>query len=278
MPVAQEPVLIIEQAAVILVVLVAFAVLAVTCLLLPEARRRLFETAARIGAARLSRLRRAARVADLGRYAEEVAVAAARAAATAERRHADWAEAQRNCEAAWQAFEVADAAARTAEHAALYSVPDLDVDPDELSAARRRLRDVAMEAYRRGELSAEQLTDLLAYRNGWERGMSACEQEAMLRRIVRQRLLAAYRTASELERTARHAADMAAGAKRSLEDEAFAAAERARQAPTGRIRRGTSVRPAIPGQRTGLQELSSLMADAPERREMATAGSRSDVS
>jgi hypothetical protein len=135
-----------------------------------------------------------------------------------------------------------------------------------------------MEAYRRGELSAGQVTDMLAYRNGWDRGMPVCEQEAMLRRLVRQRLLAAYRAASEQERAARHAADMAAEAKRSLEDEAFAAAERARQERTRRLRRTTPQRPAIPGQRTELQELSSLMTDAPERPAMATAGSGPDLS
>jgi hypothetical protein len=92
-------------------------------------------------------------------------------------------------------------------------------------------------------LSAEQLGDVLAQRNGWDAELHPCEQEAKLRRAVRQRLLQAYRTASEMERAACHAADTAAAAKRSLEDEALDAAERARQAGTGRVAE-------IPRQRT----------------------------
>src|SRR5690349_12895715 len=51
---------------------------------------------------------------DNRRFAEEVATAAARAAVTAERRHAEWERAGRAVDAAWQAYEAADRAARRA--------------------------------------------------------------------------------------------------------------------------------------------------------------------
>ncbi|PWU56550.1 hypothetical protein DLJ47_05675, partial [Micromonospora sp. S4605] len=44
-------------------------------------------------------------LADLRRYAEEVAVAATRAAQTARRRRADWLAAQAEVERAWQAYD-----------------------------------------------------------------------------------------------------------------------------------------------------------------------------
>ncbi|MCW2638045.1 MAG: hypothetical protein JWP76_351 [Dactylosporangium sp.] len=229
MSVAHKSMLIIQQAALVQLALVAFAVLSVACMMVPEGRRRLFETATRMGAARLRRSRQATRAADLRRYADEVAVAAGRAATTAERRREEWMVAQRNREAAWQAYEAADAAARRATEAAVYLTPDTSAAPGDVTANQRRLHDAATEAYRRGELSAEQLADVLAHRNGWDPRLHPCEQEARLRRVVRERLLSAYRTASEMERAARHAADTAATAKRSLDDEAFAAAERARR-------------------------------------------------
>jgi hypothetical protein len=233
MAVAHEPMLIIQQAAVIQLALVAFAVLAVGCLMAPEGRRRLCETAARVGAARLRRIRRAAHTADLSRYAEEVAVAAKRAGMTAGRRHDEWVVAARNREAAWQTYEAADAAARRAVEAAAFLTPETTGAAGDLTANQRRLHRAATEAYRRGELSAEQFGDVLTQRNGWDVRLHPCEQEAMLRRAVRQRLLQAYRTASEMERAAWHASDTAAAARRSLEDEAFAAAQRVPQAPTG---------------------------------------------
>jgi hypothetical protein len=263
MSVAQEPMLIVQQAAVIQLGLIAFVVLAVAGLMVPEGRRRLCETAARMGAARLRRIRRATEAADLGRYAEEVTVAASRAAMTAERRHDEWVRAQRNREVAWQAYEAADDAARRATEAAVYSLPDLSRTPGAATtsetaasgtavsgtaANQRRLYHAATEAYRRGELSAGQLADALAQRNGWDPRLNPSEQEARLRRAVREKLLSAYRTASEMERAARHAADTAAAAKRSLDDEALTAAQRARGA-------GTRVAVKIPRQRTAASAL-----------------------
>src|SRR5689334_5988120 len=54
------------------------------------------------------------------RYAGEVTVAASRAAATAERRRAEWVTAQQELDAAWEAFDEADRRARRSAGAAAY--------------------------------------------------------------------------------------------------------------------------------------------------------------
>ena len=94
-------------------------------------------------------------------------------------------------------------------------------------------------AHERGELSARQLSDALFHRNGWDPARHPFEQDAMLRQVVRERRLHAYQEASTIERAAWHAADMAAAARRSLDDEAFTAALRVRQAQQAKAARPT---------------------------------------
>jgi hypothetical protein len=59
--------------------------------------------------------------------------------------------------------------------------------------------------------------------------MHPFEQDAMLRRLTRDRLLRVYLTASELERTAWREADIAMAAKQCLDREARNAARIVRQ-------------------------------------------------
>jgi hypothetical protein len=230
MAVAQKPLLIVWQTVTIELALVMFTVAVLALLLAPEGRRRLREMAARAAETRFRRTRLAASAADLSRYADELAVAASRAAVTAERCHQEWVVAHQTREAAWQAYEAADAAARRAALATAYPTPAISGAPEDLAFNQRYLHDAATEAYQRGELTAEQLRDVLAHRDGWDPRRHPCEHEAMLRRAGQQRMLRAYQTASAMERAARHAADTAAAARRSLDDEAFTAALRARQA------------------------------------------------
>jgi hypothetical protein len=171
----------------------------------------------------------AAQARDQGRYAGEVAVAAGRAAVTAQRRRAEWIAAQHAQDAAWRAFEAADNAARRVVRADAFPLPETALTRDELVSRERHLHRAATAAYRRGELSMAQLLDVLCHRNGWDPRTHPIEQEATLRRIARDRMLAAYRTASAMERAAWQAAEVAAAAKRSLDEEAFTAAVGARQ-------------------------------------------------
>ena len=166
---------------------------------------------------------------DDRRFAEEVATAAARAAVTADRRHAEWACAQRTVEAAWQAYETADRAARRAIRAAAFPTPLTPLTPAEYATRELHLHRAAQAAHARGELSTDQLIDAMSHRNGFDPRMHPFEQDAMLRRIARDRLLRVYLTASDLERTAWREAEVAMAAKGSLHREATAAAGRVRQ-------------------------------------------------
>ncbi len=161
------------------------------------------------------------------RYAEEVAVAAGRAAATAERRRAQWNAAEDAAEVAWRAFDAADTAVRRVRTAAAFPVPRTPHTPAEFADRERYLHHAATAACRRKELSVADLSDALAHRGGWDPRRHPVEQEMILRRAVRDRLLRAYQMASQAERDAWHAADVAATASRSLRDEALAAAEHA---------------------------------------------------
>jgi hypothetical protein len=262
MSVTRQSELIMQHALVTELGLVGLVVVTVAVLLAPEARRRLCETAVRMGAARLRRVRHAAEAADLARYAEEIAVAAQRAAVTAERRHDEWVAAQRRRDAAWRAYEAADAAARRAREAAAYPLPEGGGTLEDLTANGRFLRRAVTEAYQRGELSADQVADALSYRNGWDPGRHRCELEALLCGAVRQRLLAAYRTAAQMERAAWHAADTAAAARRSLADEAFAVAQRVGRSG---VRAGRRMAVPAPRQRPSLLAQESTVALSRQR-------------
>ena len=105
---------------------------------------------------------------DERRYAGEVAVAADRSATTAAYRRVEWLAAQRTRDAAWRAYEAASAARRRVERATAFRLPYSPLTADERVARERYLHKAANEAYRRGELSAEQLIDVLSHRAGWE--------------------------------------------------------------------------------------------------------------
>ncbi|WDZ87800.1 hypothetical protein [Micromonospora cathayae] len=196
-------------------------------------------------------------LADLRRYAEEVAVAAAGAAQTARRRRADWLTAQEEVETAWQAYDEAESAARRFAGAAALPLLATPHTPAEYAARERYLHRAAMAAYWRGDLSVRQLSDVFARRHGWDPRLHPVVQEAVLHRVVRDLRRADYRVAAERERVAWQDAEVAATAARSLAEEAYVAAERLRAAVrpvpvatrrmTGTVRTVTRWRPARVG-------------------------------
>jgi hypothetical protein len=161
------------------------------------------------------------------RYADEVAVAADRAAVTAQRARAAWERSVDAVEQAWQAFDEADRAARRAAQVMPFATTPSWPTSSELADRERYLHRAATAACRRGELSVSELNDVLAHRNGWDPGRHPVEQEALLRRAVRDRRFMAYREATTSERRAWHAAGVASTAMCSLRDEARVAALRA---------------------------------------------------
>ncbi|MFC4016530.1 hypothetical protein ACFOW4_00995 [Micromonospora sp. GCM10011542] len=170
----------------------------------------------------------AVEAADLRRYAEEVAVAAAGAAQTARRRRADWLAAQEATERAWVGYDEAERAARRFAGAGALPSPRTPRTPTEYAARERYLHRAAMAAHWRGDLSMRQLTDVFAHRNGWDPRRHPVEQEALLSRAIRDGKLLAHRAAAEREQAAWRSAEVAAEAARALAEEAYAAAARLR--------------------------------------------------
>ena len=159
------------------------------------------------------------------RYADEVAVAAERAAATVRRRRDDWTTAQDAVDAAWTAYDEADRAAQRAARAAAYPVMRRRRAPGENADRERYLHRTALAACRHRQISIGQLNEVLAHR-GWNPRLHPAAQESALRLAVRDHRYAAYRTAVEHERQAWDAAEQAAIALASLRAEARAATVR----------------------------------------------------
>ncbi|MCW3815025.1 hypothetical protein ONA91_11210 [Micromonospora sp. DR5-3] len=170
----------------------------------------------------------AARRADLRRYAEEVAVAAAGAAQTARRWREQWLTAHDELDRAWRAYDEAEAAARRLAGATVLRAPRTPRTPAEYAARERWLHHAAMTAHWRGDLTARQLADVLAGRNGWDPRRHPAEQEIVLARAVREGRRAHWRAVAERERRAWRDAELAAEAARVLAVEAYAAAEAVR--------------------------------------------------
>jgi hypothetical protein len=165
------------------------------------------------------------RLADDLRFAGEVSVAAERAAATAARTRARWADAQQDLDAAWAEFEEADAAAARTRAATAYPLLSRRRRLGENVDRERYLHHAASVACRQREISIAQLNDVYAHR-GWNPRLHPVVQEAALRDAVRDHRFAGYQQAQRRERLAWQNAEMAAEALRALRAEAAAALTR----------------------------------------------------
>ncbi|MGC4745468.1 hypothetical protein ACLQ28_07380 [Micromonospora sp. DT201] len=215
-----------SRAAVIWLSLLGVVGVAVSVLLLRPGRLRLDPGARIRRAAMPSQLEQAHEEREQSRYAQEVAVAAARATTTAQRRRAEWVTAQEAVEAAWQAYEAAEAAVRRLGAAASMPLPRTAQTPAEYVDRERYLHRAALDAYWRRELSVEQLSEVFAHRDGWDPRLHPVEQELVLQRAIRDNLAARHAAAREQEQVAWRAAELAMAAARSLREEAHAATGR----------------------------------------------------
>ncbi|MGK5678016.1 hypothetical protein [Actinoplanes sp. URMC 104] len=164
--------------------------------------------------------------ADALRFAEEVAVAAERAATTATRRRAEWAAAQEEVDAAWEAYAEADRLARAGARASAYPLMSRRRKPGENVDRQRYLHRAATAACRRREISIAQLNDVLAHR-GWNPRLHPVVQEGLLLNAIRAHRMSQYEDAQKREQAAWHESELAAEALRSLRAEAAAALVRA---------------------------------------------------
>ncbi|MGW4497950.1 hypothetical protein ACWENR_04925 [Micromonospora sp. NPDC004336] len=250
----------VPRAAAIWLSLLGVVAVTVAGLLLRPGRLR-FDAGARIRRAAMpSELERAEEQRERSRYAEEVAVAAERAGTTAARLRAEWLTAQEAVEAAWQAYEAAEADVRRLATAEAMPLPSTPRTPAEYAERERFLHRAALDAYWRKELSVNQLSDVFAHRNGWDPRLHPVEQELVLRRAVRDNLFARQQAARDREQAAWRAAELAAEAARSLRDEAFTAAN-------ARPEESQSLLPLIEGAPEQTRELPAVSGrEAPAAR------------
>ncbi|WP_233583702.1 hypothetical protein [Micromonospora sp. CV4] len=213
----------VPRAAAIWLSLLGVVAVTVAALLVRPGRLRLDPGARIRRAAMPSQLEQAQEEREQSRYAQEVAVAAERATTTAQRRRAEWVAAQEEVEAAWQAYEAAEAAVRRLGAAAAMPLPHTARTPAEYVDRERYLHRAALDAYWRRELSVEQLSDVFAHRDGWDPRLHPVEQELVLQRAIRDNLAARHAAAGEREQAAWRAAELAVAAARSLREEAHAA-------------------------------------------------------
>jgi hypothetical protein len=159
------------------------------------------------------------------RFADEVTVAASRAAATVARCRAGWESAQQELEVAWVAFEEADAVARRFWAATAFPLMSRRRKLGENADRERYLHHAATVACRQREISIAQLNDVYAHR-GWNPRLHPVAQEALLRNAIREFRFAGYQLAQRRERTAWQRTELAAEALRALRTEAAAAFSR----------------------------------------------------
>ncbi|MBM2621547.1 hypothetical protein JIG36_39185 [Actinoplanes sp. LDG1-06] len=159
---------------------------------------------------------------DKLRFADEVAVAAERAAATAARLRAEWATAQEQVDAAWLAFDEADRRSRETTQAAAFPLMSRRRKPGENADRQRYLHHAAIAACRNREISMAQLNDVLAHR-GWNPRLHPVVQEGLLRNAIRAHRMSQYEDAQKREQAAWVESELAADALRSLRAEAAAA-------------------------------------------------------
>ena len=211
----------VPEAAVIWIIMLIVVASAAAAITLPG-------SLATLGAAARTSVEAKPEVDDGLRYADEIAVAAQRAAATAARCRAEWEQAQLDVDAAWTAYDEADNAARRAATGSAFPIMRRRRTPGENADRERYLHRAATAACRRRELSIAQLNEVLAHR-GWDARKHPVMQEVALRNAVREHRFAGYRAATAREREAWQSAERAATALASLRAEALVAKVRAGQ-------------------------------------------------
>jgi hypothetical protein len=173
-----------------------------------------------------SRARRRAELSEWERHAGAVAGCAEQAAARAAVASERLAVAERSCAAAWQEFEAVQAAyeqsARRYEEAQRRSAA-APVDP----SGQQVVAHAALAAYRRGDLSQEQLWRVWSWGTGWDPELAEREQELRRLRAARREAQLRYRTEASRQRAALAESQVAEVQARALAEEAATAAEQA---------------------------------------------------
>jgi hypothetical protein len=172
------------------------------------------------------RARLRAEAGELVRQAAAAAVAAKRAQAAVAEAQARAQAAQQAREAAWQVFDAAQRAYTEARSD--NGVPEPVEEPEESDESRREVTKAALGAYRRGDISVEQLSTVFRQATGWDPDQETRAKEIEVCRAEESRARRLYQAAAAAERSAHQAADIAAVAARALAEESIEVAAEAR--------------------------------------------------
>jgi hypothetical protein len=189
----------------------------------------------------LERARLRAEAGELIRQAAATAAAAKRAESTVAETRARREAAGQAREAAWVAFDTAqrayEHALREAGKAGAHSTNGLGGKVNgnghgpstETSAAddeeKREVSRAALAAFRRGDITVDQLGAVFRQASGWDPVQELQAREVELRRTAESRARRLYQAAAAAERSAVKAADVAAVAAQALAEEAVQVAD-----------------------------------------------------
>jgi hypothetical protein len=173
-------------------------------------------------------------------FADEIQVAAERAAASAGRWQEVWERASQSLNASYEAWLQADARVRTAASAAAWGTPWSVRTCEEYAARERFLHRAVEAAVGRGELPVSAMADAFAGEGGWDARLHPVEQDLVIARASAAWLRQRYELNVTAEAEAWHDAELARRAASSLRDEAQAA--RAQAASLAPARGNTEVR------------------------------------
>jgi hypothetical protein len=170
-----------------------------------------------------SRARRAAERAEWAQHAAAVTARHRQARAEVAAATARVEQAEQDRAEAWRALEAAQGAHDRAEQryqqARQRSGAATGPDP----AGQREVAGAALAAYRRGDLSEEQLWRVWGWGTGWDPELAARERELLRARAARREANLSYRAAASRERAASAALEIAEVQARALAEEAATA-------------------------------------------------------
>lgn len=152
------------------------------------------------------------------RHAAVVAQRAADAAVEAEAARARVEDAERARAEAWDELERAEQAYTRVQRE--YEEARRRAEDSGEQAARRQVAGAALAAYRRGDLSSEQLWRVWRWGNGWDPEQERREHELVALRAAWREARLRYQAAAEAERAAVRAAEVAWAQARALAEEA----------------------------------------------------------
>jgi len=174
-----------------------------------------------------ARARRRAERVEWARHALAVAARSQEAAAEVAQARAAADAAEQVRAEAWQRLEEAQAAHAVADRHYLTARQQAGAGPAPDPDGQRAIAGAALAAYRRGDLTGEQLWRVWRWGTGWDPELAARERELLRARAASREAHLAYRAVASRDRAATAALQVAEVQARALAEEAATAAAEA---------------------------------------------------